>query len=423
MMKRKNPFDGDSYYALFARVTYKRFISRGWVTHADVMAEFRGLNSSEELPCGVSKCDGNGELKKAFSDIRNKIIERLGCESFLEEGTKNKRIRYIGKDDDPLADLRTAKVISDLKQYWQFCQDSAGFFPITWLDYFFKDSRDLLEIKDTQNRGQQILEASEDRNLTNIELLPFLYEAIKRKQVLAIYYIHYTDSIKEELSLIVSPHYLKEFNGRWYLLGHTINNEGKVWRSHIALDRIVARPREISSGVTYVEPQAHYYENYFKNIVGVTHPINAEVINVHIRAHNHYMFMLTETKKIHLSQKVEIPFGKYTDGTYGEFSVQVEVNDEFVGRILQMGAGLEIVSPQNVREKFKRRVEALADLYKKQSLTIRIGSFLLGTNSFSFFLARFEKFAYLCSAIPIKGSATVFDILRIYSEWWASLDI
>ena len=23
MMKRKNPFDGDSYYALFARVTYK----------------------------------------------------------------------------------------------------------------------------------------------------------------------------------------------------------------------------------------------------------------------------------------------------------------------------------------------------------------------------------------------------------------
>ena len=157
-MKRKNPFDGDSYYAQFARVTYKRFISREWVTHADVMAEYLGLNSSEELPCGVSKCEGNGELKKAFSDIRNKIIERLGCESFLEGGTKNKRIRYIGKDDDPLADLRTAKVICDLKQYWQFCQDSAGFFPITWLEYFFKDSRDLLEIKDTQNKGQQILE-------------------------------------------------------------------------------------------------------------------------------------------------------------------------------------------------------------------------------------------------------------------------
>ena len=42
-----------------------------------VMAEYRGLNSSEELPCGVSKCEGNGELKKAFSDkmcIRDRLF-------------------------------------------------------------------------------------------------------------------------------------------------------------------------------------------------------------------------------------------------------------------------------------------------------------------------------------------------------------
>lgn len=339
-------------------------MSREWVTHADIMAEYLGLNTSAELPNVISNCAGNGELKKAFKDIKNEIIERLGKESFREEKIgRNKRFHYVGNVDDPLADLRNAKVISDLKQYFQFCQDSAGFFPISWLDYFFKDSRDLLEIKDRQRNGEQVLAASEDRNLTNIELLPFLYEAVRRKQVLAICYKPFT---KPELSLTVSPHYLKEFNGRWYLFGYA-ENKGTEWRHHIALDRIVGRPREISSGVVYVAAPAHYYENYFKNMVGVTHKDNALIEDVHVRAHTLYMFKLSETKKIHPSQQIIVPFGAHEDGRYGEFSVQVEVNNEFIGRILQMGDGLEIISPKNVRDLFRKRVEALANRYEQYS--------------------------------------------------------
>ena len=363
-MMRKNPFDGDSFYSLFAIVTYKRLMSREWVTYADVMMEF-DRKSSTGLQCVTSKCEHIGELKKAFRDIRAEILERLGHDSLREEADKSdkrrKRYLYVGKDDDPLADLRNAKVISDLKLYFQFCQDSAGFFPISWLDYFFKDSRDLLEIKDKQRNGEQVLAASEDRNLTNIELLPFLYDAIKSRQVLAIHYKHYTNGDNEELFLTVSPHYLKEFNGRWYLFGYAENN-GTEWNNHIALDRIIDVPKETSA--TYIEAPAHYYESYFRNIVGVTHDKNARIEEIHVRAHTEYMFILTETKKIHLSQQVAVPFGVHEDGTYGEFSVQVEVNDEFIGRVLQMGDGLEIVSPQNVRELFKQRVEALAGLYR-----------------------------------------------------------
>lgn len=373
-MTRKNPFDGDSYYPMFARVTYKRFMNREWVTQADVMAEFLGRNSAAELPCSISKCDHKGELKKAFVDIKEEIIKRLGCDCFKEKDDKydkrKKRYLYVGENDDPLADLRNAKVISDLKQYWQFCQDSAGFFPISWLDYFFKDSRDLLEIKDKQKKGEQVLAAIEDRNLTNIELLPFLYEAIKKKQVLAICYNSYRPYSEGELSLIVSPHYLKEFNGRWYLFGNA-TKDGIEWKNHIALDRIVGRPKEIYSGAVYVDAPAHYYEDYFKNIVGVTHKDNERIEEVRVRAHTYYMFKLSETKRLHASQRVVVPWGEHTEGKYGEFSVQVEVNDEFVGRILQMGDGLEVVSPKNVRDLFQKRVEALANLYKKPPFSLK----------------------------------------------------
>lgn len=136
----------------------------------------------------------------------------------VEGNNRNQRFRYKVNIDDPLSDLYNyGRVICDLKTYWQFCQDSAGFFPESWLEYFFKECQDLLEIKKTKEDGEQVLSASLDRKLTNIELLPFLYETIIQKKVLQIEYKPYN---KECQTKIIHPHMLKEFNGRWYLFGY-----------------------------------------------------------------------------------------------------------------------------------------------------------------------------------------------------------
>ena len=362
---RHNLFDGDSYYAQFAQVTYKWLISRKWVTNADIMADYMGLKSSSELPCSISKCDHVKELSKALMDI--KVL--LGERNFEEDGNnRSKRFRYIGKDDDPLADMRNAKVINDLKQYWQFCQDSAGFFPSSWLEYFFKDSRDLLDIKTKKKKGEQVLSVSLDRMLTNIEMLPSLYEAIVHKQVLSISYKPYDE---EEYTLTFHPHYLKEFNGRWHLFGHAEDHTPE-FGYNVALDRIIAKPKELYKVIYKPAPQG-FYEEFFKNIVGVSHMKDEhgnpyQVLPIHIRAHNYYMYRLTESKKIHPSQDIVIPFGEHEDGMYGEFVVYVEINNEFIGRILQMGDGLEIVAPNNVRQIFKKRVSELVNRYQKDSL-------------------------------------------------------
>ena len=359
-MMRNNIFDGESYYAMFAQVTYKRLMTREWVTYADIMADYLGLKSFKELTCNVSNCDNYGELKKAFRDIRKIINEKLDGENVKEDGNnRNKRFRYIGKDDDPLVDMRNAKVISDLKQYWQFCQDSAGFFPTSWLEYFFRDSRDLLDIKNKRQNGEQVLSASLDRMLTNIDLLPSLYIAITNKQVLSIEYKPYEE---ETRILVFHPHFLKEYNGRWHLFGHA-ENMLPEYGYNIALDRIVNKPRELYK-YEYVAAPNGFYNKFFNDIVGVSHQADSKVEDVRIRAHSLYIFKLTETKRIHHTQETVAPFSKHENGEYGEFSVQVEINNEFIGRILQMGAGLEIVSPDNVRKMFKQRVEKLAELYK-----------------------------------------------------------
>ena len=73
-----------------------------------------------------------------------------------------------------------------------------------------------------------------------------------------------------------------------------------------------------------------------------------------------------DTKPLQQSYTIVKPFAQYVDGEYAEFSVDVEPNNEFFGRILQMGAGLEIVSPESVRDEMAKRVQDLTDLYPKK---------------------------------------------------------
>ena len=355
-MKRNNLFDGNSDFAAFAQVSYKLLMTREWVTYKSIMDVCYPKDKLNSVSSGTAY----GELKKAFPAVRKSIQEKLDTECFEEEGTnRNKRFRYIGNDDDPLADMRNAKVINYLRQYWKFCHDTAGFFPSSWLEYFFKDSRDLLEIKTKKKKGEQVLSASLDRMLTNIDMLPVLYEAIVHRKVLSITYKPFDE---EERTLTFHPHYLKEFNGRWNLFGHA-ENHSPEYGYNIPLDRIQAKPF-LRPRMEYIAAPPLFYEQFFKDIVGVSHAKEATKYHIIVRAHTHYIYKLTETKPIHHSQSIATPWGDHEDGTYGEFSLKVEVNNEFFGRILQMGAGLEIVSPNEVRDLFKQRVKDLAKLYE-----------------------------------------------------------
>ena len=347
----RNIFDGDSYRAIFAGLIYKRLISRLWFTNADVMADAMG----KALTCNVSDCNNYVELKKAFLTLRNVI----GRESIESKGNnRDKKFRYIGKDDDPLADMRQAKAIKDIRRYYEFCQDSAGFFPTSWLDYFLKDSLDLLDIKQRKRKGEQIISTSVDRQLKNIDMLPYLYEAIRNHRVLAVRYKPFDE---EAMTLTFHPHFLKEYNSRWHLMGHA---EGKNPENgfNLAIDRIVGTP-EVMTDKEYIPAPEHFYERYFENLVGVTHKDDHKAEDVHIRAYTNYIFNITDTKPIHPSQNVSIPWGQHEDGEYGEFVVHVEINNEFIGRILMMGDKLEVVAPEDVRKIFKGRVAELAKRY------------------------------------------------------------
>ena len=65
MTNRKNLFDGESYKAEFAIITYRWLMSRRWVTNADIMAERLGC-PKEELPANLSNRDRYGRIRRQF---------------------------------------------------------------------------------------------------------------------------------------------------------------------------------------------------------------------------------------------------------------------------------------------------------------------------------------------------------------------
>lgn len=357
-----NLFFGGGCQAQFAKLLYKRLMSREWFTYADIMEEYLESTSESVIPGKITYGTNYTELKRTFLFLKRLMNERLS-EDWLEKSGNNRNMhyRYIGKDNDPLADIRSAKVVNNLRQYWKFCQDSAGFFPQSWLDYYFQDCKDLLEIKDKKEKGEQVISASVDRIHKNIEFLPFLYESIVNKKVLEIDYKPYNE---EQVTILFHPHFLKEYNGRWHLYGHAEGREPENGYD-LALDRIQSRPRE-KDKMEYIAAPPLFYKNCFEDMVGVSHMENPIIDDIIIRAHSSYIFNLLKTKPLHRSQDVINEFKEYGDGAYGDFVVHVEVNNEFIGRILQMGSGLEIMAPKEARDLFSKRVHELAKLYKEQ---------------------------------------------------------
>lgn len=360
-MPRKNIFKGDSAFRSFVEEIYSRFMSREWFSYADVLARCIGKKTGEDLGYGVSSDSNYGELRKAFFEVKRAIREQTKDDNCIDTRGNNKNLQlcYIGKEDDPLRELREKAALLDLKEYIQFCQDSAGFFPQSWLEYFFYGSRELLDMRQRKNRGQRLISASLDCDSKNIDWLPDLYVHIRRKQVITFPYRPYQDA--EPTQLVFHPHYLKEYNGRWHLYGHA---EGQVPEIgfDIPLDRIEARPKDYNES-EYIPAPKGYYKDYFERRVGVSRGNICEDTHVRVRVYNYNVFKLLETRKLHSSQETIIPFGEHEGTEYAELLYDVEANIEFVARILQWGEDVEIIVPLELRKYIAEKAFTLSKRY------------------------------------------------------------
>ena len=360
-MATKNIFAGTGIKTTFVNILYEQLMKREFVTLADIMCIKRkhpkGFYDNNPKAT-LSREMFYGDLKKASSELI-KALEHAcpGCIEDNGKTFKGKAFRYIGKKDDPLAAERQAIEQKRIEDYVAFCKASAGILPSCWFSSYFENTQLLLDTNREAESGTNHIRSSLEQNLTNIDLLPVFNKAITDKQVLRFSYQRFG---QEPFELIFHPHFLKEYNGRWFVFGEADREPYQAY--NVPLDRIAGEVSNVDD-VEYIPAEKGFYQDFFNNIIGVTREKGAKVEQVVIRTKSEYQHGLLLTKPLHHSQEETLPFEQYEDGCYGEVTLTIEPNRELRGRILMYGENLEVMQPQSLREQIEEILKKQLNQY------------------------------------------------------------
>lgn len=203
------------------------------------------------------------------------------------------------------------------------------------------------------------IEYSDNNKIKGQHYKPVLYEAIQNLTTLRVQYKPFG---KEEFSFDFVPFLLRQYNDRWFVFGYNQMKNDLYWT--LALDRIVSIKKS-DNQISTKRPEN--YNSYWANTIGVTRykdkntGLPYDPVGIYIGVHSIEDWGRVITKPLHVSQIITIPYDE--EKQYGQIQITVTVNREMNFKILSLGPGFSVESPDFVRNKMKDLISALSDLY------------------------------------------------------------
>ena len=170
------------------------------------------------------------------------------------------------------------------------------------------------------------------------EFLQTIILAIKTRRRIMIQYQKFGFEAGEKL---ISPYALKLFHQRWYLLSHTGNHFATYSLDRMLMVQITDETFEMPDGF---KPES-YFTEYFGVLTDET-PMAHVVVHAYGKTPNYL-----RTLPLHHSQRELQQTDEYT-----EFSFDIRPTYDFLGQLLSHGDGIEVVSPDDVREKMRQKI-------------------------------------------------------------------
>jgi predicted DNA-binding transcriptional regulator YafY len=178
-----------------------------------------------------------------------------------------------------------------------------------------------------------------------VEFLETIIRAIRTNHRLRMGYKKFE---AEGYEKVVCPYALKLFRQRWYLLALNDEEQMRLY----ALDRVTMM--ELTDEIFKI-PANFSAQTYFSEYFGVL-TTDTPLAHVVVRAHN-WMPNYLRTLPLHHSQRELESTADYTD-----FSYDIRPTSDFLGELLRHSNGIEVLEPQDLREKMRQMI---ADTLKR----------------------------------------------------------
>ena len=208
---------------------------------------------------------------------------------------------------------------------------------------------------------RQIISFSNNRFLTNSNLLGTLFDNISNEVVIKLSYHTFSDETIRSIDF--HPYLLKQYNDRWFLLGAADSDQKMLTFALDRIDKVEPLPEK-----KYIECPEDIYER-FDDIVGVTLYEDRKV--------EHIIFWVSDyskdyiiTKPIHESQKslrnnaIDTLLKKYPNiGSGGIFSIDCIPNYELIRELCSFGKELIVLEPSSIKDEIFKRISLMVEEY------------------------------------------------------------
>ncbi|KLT71433.1 MULTISPECIES: helix-turn-helix transcriptional regulator [Flavobacterium] len=313
----------------------------------------------------IDKCLQNSYRTWTLEDLMNACSDAL----YEYEGKENPvSKRTVQLDIQMMRSEKlgyNAPIVVYEKKYYKYEEDSFSItdIPLTETDInvltetvsmlkqfkdfsLFSDVSDILQrledkIYAEKSHTKPVIYLDKNEGLKGLHYLDEIYQAIIKKTVLVLTYKSFKST--EESTFNFHPFLLKEFNNRWFLIG---KRKGSAPITNLALDRIVSIDYDFN--LPYIEEDFDA-ELFYKNVIGVTVNTGSRPrkIELWIDAINAPYVL---TKPLHQTQRLI----RENEDKSIIIHLFLSPNYEMERILLGFGDGIEIISPENLRDRMKR---------------------------------------------------------------------